>query len=188
MKTNRIIEELRAIASLPFNPEQKAYYEKRVADARVVECVPMRDAFTPDQLRFLFQISAYKTQQKQCFKNASLLVEYVDWMATHYDSSTPAVKYVEGFAYAFGLLPIEHAFVKVGDVYVDPTFERALHLNVRNEQYVALIELDCDEMCRLQADSGYYGGLYEYLYRKQRKNRAPDASRARRSNTESDTR
>ena len=188
METNPIIEELAAMAQLDLGPEQKAFFLQRAADARPVECVPMREAFTPDQLRFLFQNTRYRTERKQCFKNASMLVESADWMATHYDCSTPAVKYVEGFAYAIGMLPIEHAFVKVGDVYVDPTFERALHLNVRNEKYVALIELDCAEMCQLQEESGYYGGLYEFLYRKQRKNRAPDESRARRSNTESDTR
>ena len=53
METNRIIDELKAIAGMDWNPEQKAFYEQRAADARVVECVPMWDVFTPEQLRFL---------------------------------------------------------------------------------------------------------------------------------------
>ena len=36
METNRIVDELRAVAALDWNPEQKAYYEQRAADARPV--------------------------------------------------------------------------------------------------------------------------------------------------------
>ena len=167
MKTNRIIEELRAIASLPLNPEQKAFYEKRAADARPVECVRMRDAFTPEQLRFIFGIAEYKCRQKQCYKNASNLVQITNFIRTELKMPMPVVKYVEGYAYSYGLLPIEHAFVKVGDKYIDPTFERALHRDVRKELYAVLMEFDCDEMERLQAETGYYGELYEYSYIKQ---------------------
>lgn len=77
METNRIIEELRARASLDWNPEQKAWFEQQANDARVVECVRMRDVFTPEQLQFLFKNTGYKTQQKMCYKNAAELVEQV---------------------------------------------------------------------------------------------------------------
>ena len=164
METNRIIEELRAKASLNWNPEQKAWFEQQANDARVVHCVRMRDAFTPEQLRFLFQTMGYKTQQKMCYKNAAELVERVEWMAQHYDSDVFEIKYVEGFAYCYGLLPIEHAFVKVGDKYIDPTFERALHRDVRNEMYVSCVELDCDTMRNYQLETGFYGELYVYDY------------------------
>ena len=167
METNHIIEELRAKAALDWNPEQKAWFEQQANDARPVQCVRMRDAFTPDQLRFLFQTMGYKTQQKMCYRNAADLVERVAWMAGHFDPDVPETKYVEGFAYAYGLLPIEHAFVKVGDVYIDPTFERALHRDVRKEMYVTLAEYDFLEMARLQAETGYYGDLYQYAYLKQ---------------------
>lgn len=166
METNVIIEELKARATLDWNPEQKAYFVKMAEDARPVQCVRMRDVFTPDQLQFIFKTIGYRTHQKQCYKNASDLVNAVEWMATHYDSSVPGVKYVEGFAYSCGLLPIEHAFVKVGEKYIDPTFERALHLDVREEMYASLIELECAEMNRLQAESGFYGELYQYAYLK----------------------
>ena len=164
METNHIIEELRAKASFDWNPEQKAWFEQQANDARPVQCVRMRDAFTPEQLQFLFKNTGYKTQQKMCYRNAADLVERVAWMAGHFDPVVPETKYVEGFAYAYGLLPIEHAFVKVGDLYVDPTFERALHRDVRKELYAACIELDPLTMAQYQLETGFYGELYVYDY------------------------
>ena len=164
METNRIIEELRARASLGWNPEQQAWFDQQANDARPVQCVPMRDAFTPEQLQFLFKNTGYKTQQKMCYRNAAELVQRAEWMAAHFDSGVPEIKYVEGYAYCYGLSPIEHAFVKVGDLYVDPTFERALHRDVRNEIYVSCIELDPLTMARYQVETGFYGELYVYDY------------------------
>ena len=164
METNRIIEGLRAMASSDWNPEQKAWFEQQANDARAVQCVRMRDVFTPDQMQFLFQTMGYKTQQKMCYKNAADLVERAEWMANHYDVNVPEIKYVEGFACSCGLFPIEHAFVKVGDKYIDPTFERALHRDVRKELYVSCIELDPETMVKYQVETGYYGELYKYDY------------------------
>lgn len=164
METNRIIEELRARASLGWNPEQKAWFDQQANDARPVQCVRMRDAFTPEQLQFLFKNTGYKTQQKMCYRNAAELVERAEWMAAHFDSGVPEIKYVEGYAYCYGLLPIEHAFVKVGDLYIDPTFERALHRDVRKEMYASCIELDPETMAKYQMETGFYGELYVYDY------------------------
>ena len=164
METNPIIDELKAIAGSDWNPEQKTFYEQRATDARPVQCVRMRDAFTSEQLQFLFKNTGYKTQQKMCYRNAAELVKRAEWMAAHFDSGIPEIKYVEGFAYCYGLLSIEHAFVKVGDLYVDPTFERALHRDVRTELYVSCIELDPETMEKYQMETGYYGELYVYDY------------------------
>ena len=161
METNHIIEELRAVAALDWNPEQKAYYEQRAADARPVECVRMKDVFTPGQIHFLTIGRGYKTQRKMCYKNAADLVSLISRNPIKFPLP---VKYVEGFAYCYGLLPIEHAFVKVGDKYIDPTFERALHRDVRKEMYATLIELDAWKMAKYQSETGFYGELYQYDY------------------------
>lgn len=163
METNRIIDELKAIAGMDWNPEQKAFYEQRAADARVVECVPMWDVFTPEQLRFLRDKLGYKTQQKMCYRNADELVRLVAGLGALTLTTAP-VRYVEGYAYCYGLLPIEHAFVKIGDKYIDPTFERALHRDVRKEMYASCIELDPETMARYQLETGFYGELYVYDY------------------------
>lgn len=161
---NPIIEELNARASSNWPDEQKAYYTKMAADAKAVECVRMRDVFTPEQLEFLFKICGYKTQQKMCYRNAAHLVHMVEMMAKYFYPTMPEVKYVEGFAFSCGLLSIEHAFVKVGDKYIDPTFERALHVDVSKEIYASIIELDPETMAHYQMDTGYYGELYRYDY------------------------
>lgn len=163
METNRIIDELKAVAGLDWNPEQKAFYEQRAADARPVECVPMRDVFTPEQLRFLFKDAGYKTQQKMCYKNAADLVNVIANPIGGLFFPEP-IWYVEGYAYCCDLLPIEHAFVKIGDKYIDPTFERALHRDVRKEMYASCIELDPETMSRYQLETGFYGDLYQYDY------------------------
>ena len=159
METNRIIEELRAKASFDWNPEQKAWFEQQANDARPVQCVRMRDAFSDGELYIIFDQLHYRTQQKMCYKNAAELVRIIRNIGT-----LPPVKYVEGYAYCYGLLPIEHAFVKVGDLYVDPTFERALHRDVRKELYAACIELDFETMAKYQVETGFYGELYVYDY------------------------
>lgn len=179
METNHIIQELNAIASLDVPGRQKAYFEQRARDARPVRCVRMRDVLTPDQMEVLFKNIGYKTQQKMCYKNASDLVERVEWMAGHYDPNIPPVKYVEGLTYEPGFLPIEHAFVKIGDKYIDPTFERALHRDVRNELYVSCIELDALTMANYQLETGYYGELYVYDYMKRNRPELAAQIRAR---------
>ena len=162
METNRIIDELRARASLDWNPEQKAWFEQQANDARVVECVRMRDVFTPEQLQFI-KDWGYKTQQKMCYQNAANLVEIIANPIAGLFFPEP-IWYVEGFAYCYELLPIEHAFVKIGDKYIDPTFERALHRDVRKEMYVSCIELEPVTMASYQAETGFYGELYVYDY------------------------
>ena len=174
METNRIIEELNAFAQMDWGPDQKAYYVQRAKDAKPVECVPMRDVFTRGQMLFLRE--HYKARQKMCYKNASILVSLIA-MNSRFDGK---IRYVEGFAYAAGILPIEHAFVKVGDKYIDPTFERALHKDVRKESYVSCIELDPFTMDRYLIETGTFGELYQYDYFK--RNRPELAARIRAMN------
>lgn len=158
MEKNIIIEYLEAYTKLGWSgPNQKAFLEQQAKDARQVQCVRMRDVFNPAQMEFLRGV--YRTKQKECFKNSSRLVNLLaSW------STIPPVRYVEGFAYHPGLLPIEHAFVKIGDKYIDPTFERALHLDVRKELYVSVFECDFQKMANYLWRLGGYGGLYEFAW------------------------
>jgi len=172
METNRIIEELNAFAQMDWGPDQKAFFCQRAKDAKPVECVPMRDVFTREQMLFLRE--NYKARQKMCYKNASILVSMIA-MESRFEGK---VRYVEGFAYAAGILPIEHAFVKVGDKYIDPTFERALHKNVRKETYVSCIELDLLTMNQYLVETGTYGELYRYDFYKRNRPHLAEKIRA----------
>ena len=177
METNTIIDELRARASLDWNPEQKAWFEQQANDARVVECVRMRDVFTPEQLQFI-KDWGYKTQQKMCYQNAANLVEIIANPIAGLFFPEP-IWYVEGFAYCYELLPIEHAFVKIGDKYIDPTFERALRRDVRKEMYVSCIELEPVTMAKYQMETGFYGELYVYDYMCKKRPELAEQVRAR---------
>lgn len=158
---NYIIEQLRGVAAMNWAPEQKAFFEQRAADARPVECVRMRDVFSKEQMEFLRE--NYRARRNGCYENSSALVNLIANPIGGLFFDRP-IWYVEGLALSCGVLPIEHAFVKYGDVYIDPTFERALKRDVRKEMYVSLIVLDPVDMNRYQCATGFYGDLYKYDY------------------------
>lgn len=154
---NPIIEQVKGMAQLDWGRTQKKYFEQIAKDCRPVECTRMRDVLTAKQLEFIKGF--YHTQQKQCYRNAAELVflmERANWLFPE------PMRYVEG--YTFCCFPIEHAFVKYGDRYIDPTFERALHRDVRKESYATLIELHPEALRKYLLDTGYYGNLYQYDY------------------------
>ena len=161
MKTNTIIDELRTIADFMWGPVQKAYYQQKVSDAKAVKCVRMRDVFTRNELGFIKEF--YSPEQKHCYRNASTLIKLMKHPLAK-GMFNYRVRYVEGYASSPGFFPIEHAFVKIGSKYIDPTFEKALKLDVRKEMYVSLIELDPVKMMRYELETGYYGELYRYDY------------------------
>lgn len=156
---NPIIEYLEAWAQLNVNETEKHFLTQRLNDARPVECVRMQDVFNDEQMELL-KHWRYRAKQKMCYKNAAELVRLIKM-----DCRFPEpIRYVEGFVYSNGLFPIEHAFVKIGDRYVDPTFERALKRDPRKELYVSLIEVAPLDLLQLQAETGYYGEMYRYSY------------------------
>lgn len=154
---NAIIAQLEGMAGLGLGKETTAFYKQMIKDCRPVQCERMRDVLTAKQLEFIKGF--YHAQQKQCYRNAAELVflmERADWLFPE------PVRYIEGYAYC--MFPIEHAFVKYGDRYIDPTYERACHLDVRKELYASLIELEPDTLRRYLLDTGHYGNLYQYAY------------------------
>ena len=159
MENNPCIQELKAFASLPMAPGQKAFFERRLSDAREVRCCAMEDVFNPAQIRFLRKV--YHPRKKECYKNASDLVELGPFNGF---GKIGEFKYVEGLCCPSGLIPIEHAFVKVGDLYIDPTFEMALKEDVSRNYYVSLIEIDWEDLAQIQAETGFYGEIYRYRY------------------------
>lgn len=159
---NPILEELCAKASFNWPAGQKEYFAQQAKDAKAIQCAPMKEAFTKEQLEFIKR-EGYHAKMKMCYKNASDLV-YILSNPFYKELFPGEIKYVEGFAYCYGVMSIEHAWVKVGGKYIDPTFERVLKKDVRKEFYVSLIELDFLTMCQYQVDTGCYGGLYFHNY------------------------
>lgn len=159
-RNNPIIEELKTLARLDWNAGQKAFFQKRADDAHPVKCERMCDVLHPRLIELINNV--YHPVAKQCYMNASILVTLMNGPLS--PISPKPVKYVEGLALAGGLVATEHAFVKIGDRYIDPTFECALGLDVRRECYVSLLELDAATMQKYERETGYYGELYRYQY------------------------
>ena len=61
-------------------------------------------------------------------------------------------------------IPIDHAFNKVGDAYIDITFEFALHENPSIYEYVTFGEYDAKTIRKAVLETGYYGEIYKWLY------------------------
>lgn len=66
-------------------------------------------------------------------------------------------------------IPIDHAFNKVGDAYIDITFEFALHENPSIYEYVTFGEYDAKTIRKAALETGYYGEIYKWLYYQSKK-------------------
>lgn len=131
---------------------QKEFYEKMVKDAKPVKITPLNEVFTEDEIKIIKQ--RVRPKKKQCYKNA-----YHMCSETGFDD----ILYCEGFMSTFGI-PIEHAFNKVGDVYVDITMELALKESPSNTEYIVLGEYDENVALRAMAVEGYYGNVYRQMF------------------------
>lgn len=157
MENNPIIEELQAFASMNWNAKQKAYFERMAADAKPVQCVSVRDVFTADEIRQIKRV--LRPKKHQCYRNAALLTELFPGR----------VKYVEGFGWN-RIVKVEHAFNRVGDKYIDITWEMVLNEDVTTYPYAALIEAECDEiLADIQAHDNTTGDYYIHKYIEEQK-------------------
>ncbi len=66
-------------------------------------------------------------------------------------------------------IPIDHAFNKVGNAYIDITFEFALHENPSIYEYVTFGEYDAKTIRKAVLETGYYGEIYKWLYYQSKK-------------------
>lgn len=150
---NPIIRELNAIAQMQWYPAQQAFFLKQARDARPVQVSSVFSVFSPAELRLIKTI--IKPKKGQCYRNAALLTELFP----------DKCKYVEGFGWN-RILKVEHAFNRVGDKYVDITWELVLGEDVTAIPYVALIEASRDEVlediCAHDNTTGDYY-LHNYL-------------------------
>lgn len=75
---------------------------------------------------------------------------------------TDRVQYVEGKTNVF--IPIDHAFNRVGNKYIDITFEFALGLDPTQYEYVAFGEYPAGVIEEIADQTGYYGDIYRFCY------------------------
>ena len=146
-ETSILLEELRGFASI-CSGKQKEWYEKMLADAKVVKISLLRDIFTPDEIETIKAV--VRPQKKECYKNSTLTATLL---------MKKGVKYCEGKYTCYGI-GLDHAFNKLGDKYFDVTAELALG-KLDAQEYMVLGEYSPKEVLQIIEKQGYYGDIYK---------------------------
>lgn len=146
---NKIIEEMKTIASM-LSGRQKEVYEEMIADAKDVKVVPLREVFTEEEIDLIKKV--INPKQHECYKNAFQLTTLFSDRA----------KYCEGKTTVKKIVSIEHAWNKVDDKYVDITMELVLghDMSALQEDYASFGEWNSEELLDLASDMEFYGGVY----------------------------
>lgn len=110
---------------LPLHERQKAYFIDLFNAANPVKVVPAADVLEDYELEYIRHV--IKPKPKECYRNSHLLCE----------AFPERILYCEGKVDVS--IPIDHAFNKVGDAYIDITFEFALHENPSIYEYVTRV-------------------------------------------------
>ena len=147
---SEIIKEIEMILKLPLHDRQKIYYQELLKAAKPVKVVRAADVLEDYELEYIQHV--LKPKPKECYRNAHLLCE----------AFPDRFQYCEGKANV--PIPIDHAFNKVGDVYIDITFEFALNENPSIYEYVSFGEYDAKTIRKAVLQTGYYGQVYRWLY------------------------
>lgn len=155
MNENQIIRDLEEFSNLRIgNERQQAYIEQVLKDAKSVKCVPLAEVFTQAEIRTIKKV--LRPKKYQCYRNSALMTELFP----------ERCKYVEGFGWNT-ISRVEHAINRVGDKYVDVTWELCLKLDVSSQPYVSLIEASRDEVIAdIEAHDNTTGEYYLHNYLK----------------------
>ena len=124
-----------------------------LADIKEVVCKPIKEVLNDEEYQRLEQRTTSGLQMKECYSNSLHVVEALSDIRDD-------VRYVEGYSLVANVLPIIHAWVKVGEDYIDPTFELVLKKDVTKETYAALGEYTYDYALSRMAEWGTYGDVY----------------------------
>ena len=145
-----IIKEIEMMMELPLHERQKAYFQDLLNAAKPVTIVPAADVLEDYELDYIRHV--IKPKPKECYRNSHLLCE----------AFPERILYCEGKTNV--PIPIDHAFNKVGDAYIDIIFEFALHENPSIYEYVTFGEYDAKTIRKAVLETRYYGEIYRWLY------------------------
>jgi len=149
-KKSKLISELetlwRLVSGADMVESQLFFYKRSLEDARDVKVVPLGEVLSKQQIEQIKTI--INPQPKECYKNATLLSQYLN------------CTYVEGKNLVCGVFGTEHAFNRIGDKYVDITLELALGKDVTKEEYIVQGEWLAEECLDISVSRGVYGSLY----------------------------
>lgn len=154
-----LLTDIKAYAALASGNQQE-YFKELLNVAKPVEVVSIKDVFTNDEIKMIKRL--VRPKKKMCYRNSHLLTTLFP----------DKVMYVEGrFSCSFIGLPIDHAFNRVGDKYVDVTVELALKEDVSEHEYIKFAEYDLEQIDRAAYETGYYGEYYRFFLDEAKKQR-----------------
>lgn len=146
---NPLIEEIQSWAK-SCTGEEREFYRDMLEVAKPVEVVRAADVLTTEQMDYLLHV--VNPIPNRCYRNAYLLAE----------AFPDEIQYCEcKVAIPFG---IDHAINKIGDSYIDITFEFALEECPGMFDYVVIGEWEFDEVRRMVRKTGMYGDIYAQTY------------------------
>lgn len=148
-----ILEDVRSRRKLMKGSFQMEMLDLELADIKEISCKPIREVLSDEEWRLLEQRTIMGLQMKECYSNS---LHTAQTLSTIRDD----VRYVEGYTLVANVLPIVHAWVKVGENYIDPTFELVLKKDVTKETYAMLGEYTYDYALSRMAEWGTYGDVY----------------------------
>ena len=148
-----IIEMLKFFAQNTSGVQQELFKQK-VKDADSVDVVPLSEVFTEEEIKEIKK--RIHPQPKCCYENAWKLCDRFEYEGKH------DIKYCEGYLNMKGL-PIEHAFNKVDDKYVDITIELALNRKIE-DTYITIGEFDTDNVREILIQNEFYGDIYNTIF------------------------
>ena len=150
-----LIEDIEAIATLT-SGKQKKYFEDMLKAAQPVEISSIHEVFSTTEIKKIKDL--VRPKMKKCYRNAHLLTCLFP----------DRVKYVDGRVFAKDVgIPIDHAFNRVGDKYVDITFEMVVEKDVSKCDYIKFGEYDIEQVDETAEKTGYYGECYKFMWLKE---------------------
>ena len=157
MKTaikTKLIEDILAISVLA-SGNQKKYYKDLLDAAEPVKMVSIKDVFSREEIYMIKRL--VRPKKRMCYRNAHLLTTLFP----------DKVKYVDGrVSVTYIGIPIDHAFNRVGDKYVDITFEMVWDEDVTQYEYIKFGEYDFEQVEEIAEQSGIWGECYEFQWMK----------------------
>lgn len=156
MELRRELETFRSLSA----PESRQWqwYSSMLTDGVGVRVLRAEKVLGEEILRRLRGVCDF--QPKRCYRNA--------WYAGLYLKGVMGmdVKYVEGKMGMEGIpMGIDHAWNRIGDLYVDFTCEFVLGDNPEKSAYLAIGEWTIDYATDVFLKEGVYGGVYEHNFR-----------------------
>lgn len=133
------------------NERQTKFYEQQLNDLTEVHCKSVKDVLTSKEIEEIHNKTILI--QNECYSNSLHVTQILSRVYAD-------VRYVEGMILAGDVMPLPHAFVRIGDSYIDPTLELMLNKDVEKETYGALGEWTCNYALSQMAKWGTYGDVY----------------------------